>query len=215
MTEQALDYSRACYSIAQANLRLERCGMHLGDTTGSYQRCCQSNVRVRFCSELSTSFGARQMANVGLTHYRSGPTFSCRRRCDAIVLIRRGSTGRNALRTCIVTDAKTQRVIVSRVVIADSYWSRFWGLMGRRTLGEDEGLLIEPCSSIHTMFMRFAIDVVFLDREHRVVKVATVPPFRAALGGGSHSVLEIPAGTAERNGVAVGDALSLTPLSDA
>ena len=106
-------------------------------------------------------------------------------------------------------------MIVSRVVIAESYWSRFWGLMGRRTLAEDEGLLIEPCSSIHTMFMRFAIDVVFLDREHRIVKVATVPPFRAALGRGAHTVLEIPAGTAKRNGLEVGDALSLTPLSDA
>jgi len=87
--------------------------------------------------------------------------------------------------------------------------------MGRRTLAEDEGLLIEPCSSIHTMFMRFTIDVVFLDKERRVVKVATVPPFRAALGGGGHAVLELPAGTAERNGVEVGDALSLAPLSDA
>ena len=86
--------------------------------------------------------------------------------------------------------------------------------MGRRTLGEDEGLLIEPCSSIHTMFMRFAIDVIFLDKERRVVKVATVPQFRASLGRGSHAVLEVPAGTAERKGLKVGDLLSLTPLSD-
>lgn len=86
--------------------------------------------------------------------------------------------------------------------------------MGRRTLSEDEGLLIEPCSSIHTMFMRFAIDAIFLDKEWRVVKIATVRPFRATLGRGSHSVLEVPAGTAERNGIKVGDALSLTPVSD-
>ena len=104
---------------------------------------------------------------------------------------------------------------MERATIAVSYWSRFWGLMGRRTLGEEEGLLIEPCSSIHTMFMRFAIDVIFLDKEHRVVKVATVPPFRAALGRGSHAVLEVPAGTAERNGLEVGDALSFTPLNGA
>jgi hypothetical protein len=100
-------------------------------------------------------------------------------------------------------------------VIADSYWSRFWGLMGRRTLGEGEGLLIEPCSSIHTMFMRFAIDVIFLDEERRVVKIATVRPFRAAVGRGSRCVLEVPAGTAERSGLKVGDALTLAPLSDA
>ena len=106
-------------------------------------------------------------------------------------------------------------MIVERAVIADSYWSRFRGLMGRRTLGEDEGLLIEPCSSIHTMFMRFAIDVIFLDKERRVVKVATVPPFRAAVGRGSRTVLEVPAGTAERNGLEVGGALALSPISDA
>lgn len=87
--------------------------------------------------------------------------------------------------------------------------------MGRRTLAADEGLLIEPCSSIHTMFMRFPIDVIFLDEERRVVKIATVPPFRASLGRGSRSVLEAPAGTAERSGLRVGDALRLTPLSDA
>ena len=133
--------------------------------------------------------------------------------CDNLDSTR--SHRRNPLKTCTITDDKTQRVIVERAVIADGYWSRFWGLMGRRKLGEDEGLLIEPCSSIHTMFMRFAIDVVFLDRERRIVKVATVPPFRAALGGGGQAVLEIPAGTAKRNGLEVGDALSLTPLSDA
>ena len=65
------------------------------------------------------------------------------------------------------------------------------------------------------MFMRFAIDAIFLDKERCVVKVATVPPFRAALGRGFHAVLEVPAGSASRNGVEVGDALSLTPLSDA
>ena len=65
------------------------------------------------------------------------------------------------------------------------------------------------------MFMRFSIDVIFLDKERRVVKVATVPPFRAALGRGSHAGLNVSAGSAERNGIEVGDALSLTPLSDA
>ena len=133
--------------------------------------------------------------------------------CDNLDSTR--SYRRNPLRTCTITDDKTQRVIVERAVIADGYWSRFWGLMGRRKLGEGEGLLIEPCSSIHTMFMRFAIDVIFLDKERRVVKVATVPPFRAALGRGAHAVLEVPADTAGRKGLKVGDSLSLTPLTDA
>ena len=130
-------------------------------------------------------------------------------------LVQPRSTRRKALRTCTVASERTRRTIVERSIIADSYWSRFRGLMGQRTLGVDEGLLIEPCSSIHTMFMRFAIDVIFLDGERRVVKIATVPPFRAALGRGSRTVLEVPAGTAARSGVEVGDVLSLTEISDA
>lgn len=121
----------------------------------------------------------------------------------------------DTLRACTVTHEKTQRVIVERAAIASSYWSRFWGLMGRRALAENEGLLIEPCSSIHTMFMRFAIDAIFLDEDRRIVKIASVRPYRAALGGGSRSVLEVPAGTAERNGLEVGDALIMTSLSEA
>ncbi|HUF52960.1 MAG TPA: DUF192 domain-containing protein [Dehalococcoidia bacterium] len=96
--------------------------------------------------------------------------------------------------------------------MANDVWSRFWGLMGRRSLGPDEGLLIEPCSSIHTMFMRFAIDVVFIDKERRVRKVATVPPWRAALGGGGHAVLEIPEGMASHSRIEVGHVVSIEPL---
>ncbi len=140
----------------------------------------------------------------------SGVHFSC-----STILFTRLVSRRNVLKICTVTADKTQRIVVERTEIARSYWARFWGLMGRRTLNESEGLLIEPCSSIHTMFMRFAIDVIFLDKERRIVKIATVRPFRAAVGRGSHTVLEIPAGTAERNGLEVGDALSLTPLGDA
>jgi len=81
------------------------------------------------------------------------------------------------------------------------------GLMGRRGLPADGALLITPCSSVQTCFMRFAIDVVFLDRDGGVVRVVPgLKPYRAALGGrGARSALELPAGAAERCGIAVGD----------
>jgi hypothetical protein len=81
--------------------------------------------------------------------------------------------------------------------------------MGRRVLPEGCGLLIRPCSSVQTTFMRFAIDVVFLDRDGQVVKIVPeLKPYRAALGGqGGHSALELPAGAAGRCGIAVGDRL--------
>ena len=94
---------------------------------------------------------------------------------------------------------------------AVSLWARLVGLMGRRGLEEGEGLLIAPCSSVQTCFMRFPIDVIFLDREARVVKVTpALAPFRVALGGrGARDALEVAAGTAARSDTAVGDRLAL------
>lgn len=100
-------------------------------------------------------------------------------------------------------------VVAEQLRVADNFWSRFWGLMGRRALPEGHGLLLRPSFSIHTAFMRFAIDVVFLDRENRVVKVVPeLKPFRVTVGlGGAHSALELPAGTAARVQVRPGDQL--------
>ena len=71
------------------------------------------------------------------------------------------------------------------------------GLMGRRRLEPGQGLWIEPCNSIHMFFMRFAIDVVFLDREGRVKRVLLkLKPWRVSpIVFGSRTVVELPAGT--------------------
>ena len=83
------------------------------------------------------------------------------------------------------------------------------GLLGRRALASGEGLLLRPAGSIHTLFMRFPIDAVFLDGEQRVIKVvAGVRPWRTAAARGARSVVELPAGEAERRGVRMGDKLS-------
>ncbi len=81
--------------------------------------------------------------------------------------------------------------------------------MGRGGLEEGEGLLLSPCSSVQTFFMRFPIDVIFVDGEARVVKVvAGLKPFRLALGGrGARDTLETAAGSTARSGTAVGDRL--------
>ena len=80
------------------------------------------------------------------------------------------------------------------------------GLLGRRELAGDEGILIRPCNSIHMFFMRFAIDAIFLDRKGVVVKVAAnVRPWRMAYARRAHAVIEIAAGEAERRGVNTGD----------
>lgn len=98
--------------------------------------------------------------------------------------------------------------VAEDVRIARSVWSRFWGLMGKKELSAGQGLLIDPCSSIHMFFMRFPLDVVFLDREMRAVKVVRgIKPWRMALGGGGKKALELAAGAAE--GVEAGDQLRI------
>ena len=103
-------------------------------------------------------------------------------------------------------------VVADRVEIADSFWARLRGLMFRSSLGHDEGLLIKPSSSVHTVFMRFPIDVIFIDRANRVVKVApSLKPFRAAgVLTSQVGALELPAGRAVAARVEKGDQLLLS-----
>ena len=83
------------------------------------------------------------------------------------------------------------------------------GLLGRSGLSSGEGLLLRPAGSVHTAFMRFAIDVVFLDRDLRVVKVVPeLVPWRTAACRGSRAVLELPAGEANRCGLREGVSLT-------
>jgi uncharacterized membrane protein (UPF0127 family) len=98
-----------------------------------------------------------------------------------------------------ITVRETGRVLAEVADPARSMWTRFKGLMLRGSLAEGQGLVIEPCSSIHMMFMRFAIDAVFYDREGRITKVAgnLRPWLGLAFGGrGSRGVVELPAGAA-------------------
>lgn len=100
-------------------------------------------------------------------------------------------------------------VLGDRVRRADNMLTRFLGLMGRGGLPEGEGLHIVPCSSVHMFFMRFPLDIVYLDGAMRVVKaVPDLRPWRISAGRGSKSVLELPAGTIARSGTAAGDQLA-------
>lgn len=98
-------------------------------------------------------------------------------------------------------------VVIARLERADSAWSRLRGLLGRAGLDRDQALWIDPCTSIHMFFMRFPLDVVFLDADHQVVRVhEDVRPWRLARGGKfARSVLELPTGTIAHFNVRVGD----------
>src|SRR5262249_34802601 len=97
---------------------------------------------------------------------------------------------------------KDLSVVADPCVVASTYWSRLMGLMGRTGMQTGSGLLIEPCNSIHTFFMRFAIDAVYLDRDqarnYKVVSIRrNMKPWRADLPvAGARAVLELPGGAA-------------------
>src|SRR5918992_3438747 len=90
--------------------------------------------------------------------------------------------------------------VCERCLVAETPLSRLRGLLGRSRLASGEGLLIRPTSAIHTCFMRFPIDAVFLDRDLVVVKiVSNLRPWRVAARRGTKSVLEpAPGGSGPR-----------------
>jgi uncharacterized membrane protein (UPF0127 family) len=102
------------------------------------------------------------------------------------------------------------QVVCEKCLVADRPVARVRGLLGRRELPAGEGILLRPAGSIHTFFMRFAIDAVFLDRELRVVKTATdIRPWKARGARGAKAVLELASGECDRRGIRVGQQLAL------
>jgi uncharacterized membrane protein (UPF0127 family) len=101
-------------------------------------------------------------------------------------------------------NADTGEVVLRKLEIADTFWKRFLGLQFRQPLAADCGMLITPCSSLHTCFMRFPIDIILLDETNVVVGVKKhIRPWRAAICSRStkrvievhHGVLDIAIGS--------------------
>ena len=93
--------------------------------------------------------------------------------------------------------------LIATADVADTARARLVGLLGRASLALGDGLVIEPCWSVHTCFMRFAIDVLFLDANGVVLRaVPALAPWRAASGGlKARRTVELPAGTIAREGI--------------
>jgi hypothetical protein len=106
-------------------------------------------------------------------------------------------------------------VLGESVEMAGTSAARRKGLLGRDALVPGGGLWIVPCESVHTFWMRFPIDLVYLDRGQRVKKVRhSVPAWRMSACLSAHSVLELPAGTAAHTGTQRGDALELSEFAE-
>jgi len=112
---------------------------------------------------------------------------------------------RNHTRNTILGDA---------VELADTSETRRVGLLKHERLEPGSGLWIVPCESVHTFFMKFPIDLVYLDKQRKVRKVRhAVPAWRLSACLTAHSILELPAGTAEKSGTLPGDELVMEKLN--
>ena len=107
-----------------------------------------------------------------------------------------------------IVNRTRQTVLATQADIADTSAKRNVGLLRHKSLPEGQGLWIVPCEGVHTFGMKFAIDVVYLDRKKRVRKIRpNMGPWRISLCLPAHSVLELPAGAAASAGLRKGDEL--------
>ena len=108
------------------------------------------------------------------------------------------------------------RLVAETVIPAFESAARRKGLLGRDSLANGSAMVIAPSNAIHTFWMRFAIDVLFVRRNGTVVKVArNVPPWRAVVGLRAYAVIELPSGALGPGDVTVGDVLALMPAAAA
>jgi uncharacterized membrane protein (UPF0127 family) len=109
-----------------------------------------------------------------------------------------------------LVNQRTDEALAERIELAVTRSDRRKGLLGRDVFETSSALIIAPCFSIHTMFMRFDIDAVFVDDDGRAVKVVQgLAPWRIAVQPFAHAVVELPAGSLRDRPVDVGDRLYL------
>jgi uncharacterized protein len=105
---------------------------------------------------------------------------------------------------------RTRGAIATAVELAATRTSRRRGLLGRDRLDPSAAMVLTPCLAVHTAFMRFPIDIVFLDRKGYAVKLVNdVRPWRMAAAARAHTVIELAAGSLRRHAVELGDRLYL------
>lgn len=102
-------------------------------------------------------------------------------------------------------------ILADEIRPAKTFFSRLKGLMFRKKLKEGEALLLEPCNMVHTFFMRFPLDIVFLDRGMKVVYIIeNMEPWKCSpMVKGCRSIIELPSGAVCKSGVRPGDILEL------
>src|SRR5439155_22448731 len=114
----------------------------------------------------------------------------------------------------IFVNATKKTTVSDRCHFANNVFKRMIGLLNRKVLAQGEGLLLDRCYGIHTFGMRFPIDVVFLDKELRVIRVVTaLPPWRSCVVKHAVYVLELPVGAIQGSQTSTGDQIQMRALA--
>ena len=113
-----------------------------------------------------------------------------------------------------LVNTRTAEVLARTVELADSHGTRRRGLLGRDHLDPSTALVLSPCWAIHTWFMRFPLDVIFLDAHDAVVRIVTdLPPWRIAVCRSARTTVELPAGALRGVDVTAGDRLEFARVA--
>jgi uncharacterized protein len=103
-------------------------------------------------------------------------------------------------------NTRTGDVLADKVELAETHGTRRRGLLGRDGLEPSSGLVLSPCWAVHTFFMRFSIDVIFLDAQDAVVRIVSeLAPWRIAACSGARTTVELAAGALRGRDIVVGD----------
>lgn len=116
------------------------------------------------------------------------------------------------MKKCQILSGDT--IIADNIAIAESFFKRLTGLLRHKKLEAGEGMLICPCSQVHTYGMKFSIDVIFLAKDNHIIQIeqAMAPGKMSKLITNSRHVLELQAGAAAQNGLQCGDQLTILSL---
>lgn len=121
------------------------------------------------------------------------------------------------MKTLHIWNATRNDSVAERVRLADTWWSRLRGMLGRPEPAADEGMLLAPCQSVHMYWMKYSLDVAFLDPEGRVVEAyhGLAPSKRSRWHREANRALELRKGTLAETGTQVGDRLEILSTADA
>jgi len=109
-----------------------------------------------------------------------------------------------------IKNATKNTIVEEHAWLADSFWKRLKGLLGTKSLERGYGVVIKPCSSVHTFGMSYPIDVLFVDAHDRIIKIVVgMAGGRGSMALGSSYVIELPKGTVQQAVCTIGDILIL------